>query len=51
LALLITRYQESVGRFWAQCKNKDSAHSAASLQDVNGKPENIKHKNPSRAGP
>lgn len=40
-----------LGRFWAQCKDKDLAHIAASLEDVNGKQENIKHNEPFRAAP
>jgi hypothetical protein len=40
-----------LGSFWTQCKNKDSAHSAASIQDVNGKQEKLKYNDPFRATP
>jgi hypothetical protein len=48
---LLQGIRAGLGRFWTQCKNKDSAHRAASLQDVNGKQENVKHNDPFRAAP
>jgi len=38
-------------RFWTKCKNRDTTNSAASVKDVNGKQENIKHNNLFRAAP
>jgi hypothetical protein len=48
---LLQNIRAELERFWTQCKNKDSAHSAASVQDVNGKQENIKHSDLFRAAP